>query len=65
MRHYCKRCGGTMDTGEAVHYPGVGDVCEERAQELDQEAAHRELFSLTKRQQQDIKNMVPGILLGA
>lgn len=65
MRYRCKRCGCTMDTGEIRHYPGVGDVCEECVEELDREAEHRRRFSLTKEQQQEIRQMIPGILLGA
>lgn len=65
MRYRCKRCGCTMDTGEAQHYPGVGDVCEECVVELDIEAEHRRRFALTKEQQQEIRQMISGVLLGA
>lgn len=65
MRYRCKHCGATMDSNEVRHYPGVGDVCSDCVQELDQEAEHRRRFALTKEQQQDIKQMIPGVLLGA
>lgn len=65
MRYICKRCQGSVDTGELTLYPGVGDVCKDCVAELDAEAEHRRRFSLSKEQQQEIKDMIPGILLGA
>lgn len=63
-RYHCKRCGCRLDPADRIPYPGEGDVCEECAEELDQEAEHRRLFCLTKEQQKDIKKILPGCRLG-
>lgn len=65
MRYRCKCCECILDTGEAKHYPGVGDVCEDCVEALDREAEHRRRFALTKEQQQELKDMLPGVMLGA
>ena len=63
-KYECCRCGCRLDPGEGVRYPGEGLVCEDCVEELDLEAAHRQLFAMTKGQQKELKQILPGIVLG-
>ena len=63
-KYECCRCGCRLDPGEGVRYPGEGLVCEDCVEELDLETAHRKLFAMTKGQQKELKQILPGIVLG-
>ena len=52
--HQCARCGCSLDTGEGVKYPGEGLVCEECAENLDQEEAYRKKWRLSKEQMREL-----------
>ena len=63
-RYICDKCKCSLDPGEGHIYPGEGTVCDECREKLDEEAAHRSFFGLTKHQQREVKRMLPGIRLG-